>query len=985
MALNYLTGSESPTAALMNELWAEADNVVSKALDGKSLWFLEHKAGTLFSSSMAYQSRLDWPWRGIQFWDYDKTGNSAGGSTYEESVIYGMHVFAGAGSLPSEYDESAVDTAIAASTIGASDTTDEWAQTSSGDDALLSRSLKTHTTTVGVTTCYLWDYNDPAPDKTHKWAVAELMIENHSGTYTLGDSCDKFNFFKIHNLKNQSLTFAFDTNYSVTIAPWEQVCVRRTSVSSGYDSTYKYFFKCQADDPRWLCFDSHGGLAALNRTAHSSVSQSMRANNVCNASYLHALIEGLTQADLIDFDQHDLLNDVTTEYHAAGVIPADPRLATSTRVADLVYTKGKIGIIQRVTSGGTQTAATVDFAGFSTLGTILAPYSITVSTSGNNVNLDTTSDYILLLYGLETNLFTWDDRFRAPEIGTSGSAHLIKTEFLKQPTRLLTSKPRAFDAHSTRSMLAGYVGAAYSDSTTTVADAITAFSLESWITGSNEQAVITTCGPVLKWDESWDYGPTSTAVWSIDEMFHLQINLGGNKLTTENFWPLGLSTDSSNVYRNGWPHPSFITSQQQAGIDAETWAHNGARLIFEGPLQARRYEDGAAHKDFTGDPVAPGGADVTQSDIGTLTDTSIKAQSCDFSMTVPAFSAGDTDKEQMPRCVPNDALLDLETNKIDATWTDSNIAAIRTANSDGDWSGFGADNYLRMNLLKEHYNDLARPIKAARRFAPFNINKIGFPTNAAGTALLNFESTLPLGRQMLLTYTSSVLPIDAWVGWHTGDSYYHQVYTDLFTAFGITIYDADDLADSWSDLTLWPVDGLTSLTTSIRWGFRWVKTADVLAAASAYNFKVQRFETYIPLELERSFTSGTSGLWGFKPVSSGAGYKRAAGVTALCGSTFWNYSTADYDITSQQWMPADRQAGLNGYSAYFVEAIDTSNTGSTKATCISQVVEDSGGAVTDGTVSYSAKTASTFYHTAPLADKKYRVCIKPADNVTHSA
>ena len=213
------------------------------------------------------------------------------------------------------------------------------------------------------------------------------------------------------------------------MAAFRQACVRRDSVSRGYDSTYQYFFKCKTADPRWLYFDSHGGSSTFGRISHSSASQSMRANNITNASYLHALMKGLADAHLIDFNQHDLLNDVTTEYYNDGVIPADPRLSTSTRVADLVYTKGKIGVIKRATSGGTQTAATVDFAGTSTLGSILSPYSITVSASGNNINLAKTSDHILILYGLETNLFTWDDRFRAPELGTNGDAYLLKTEF----------------------------------------------------------------------------------------------------------------------------------------------------------------------------------------------------------------------------------------------------------------------------------------------------------------------------------------------------------------------------------------------------------------------------------------------------------------------------------------------------------------------------------------------------------------------------
>ena len=976
MAVDLLSGNELPTAARMNSLWAEADAVVAKALDGKSLWFLQHLVGANYSSAMGYQARLDLPWRGIQFWVWTP-GDHLSGITQDRSFLYGMHVFSGVGNLPAAYNESTIDTAIASATVGASDTTNQWAQSSSGDNIMLNRSLKTHTTTVGVTTCLLWDYDEPSPDKAHKWAVAEIQIETHSGSYTLADTCDKFNFFKIHNLKNQALTFNFGSNYSVSIAAWEQVCVRRDTVSSGYDSTYKYFFKCRTNDPRWLYFDSHGGLATTARISHSSVYQSMRANNITNASYLHSLMDALAESHLIDFNQHDLLNDVTTEYYAAGVIPADPRISTGTRVADLAYTKGKIGVIKRVTSGATQTAATVDFAGFSTLGTILAPYSITVSTSGNNVNLATTSDYILLLYGLETNLFTWDDRFRAPEIGASGSAYLIKTEFIKFIARNSNHLPQPHIYIAS--------GAAYSDSTTTVAQAATAFDgvLESWVTGSSAQAILTTEGPILKWLENWAYGPTATTVWPMDKMFHLQINTGGG-LDMQTFWPLGLSTDGTSDFRNGWPHGAFQLSRQQSGIDAAGYL--GRHRLFEGPRKSRRYEDSSTHNDFTGDPVAPAGADVTQGDIGTLTDTSIKAQSCDFNMVVPAFSAGHIDKNQMPRLVPNDILLNLETNKTDTTWTNSNVASIRTANGDGDWSGLVGYNYLRMNLLKEHFNDLARPVKAARRFAPFNINKIGFPVSTAGMV---FEDSMPTGRPMLINHggnAESVLPIDAWVGWYAGDTSYNTPYTDLFTAFGITIRDKDDMADTWDDLTIAPWDGLSRFAFTIRADFKWVKTVDVLAAAAAYNFKVKRLSAYIPLEFEKAHTDLTpTGRWGFKPVSSGADYKQPVSPTRLCGATFWNYADVDYGNYSQTWMPIDRQAGLNGYSAYYVEAIDTSNGLSTKATCASQVVEDSGGAVTGGAVSYSAKTTTTFYHTAPAADKAYRVCIKPTDGVTHSA
>ena len=239
---------------------------------------------------------------------------------------------------------------------------------------------------------------------------------------------------------------------------------------------------------------------------------------------------------------------------------------------------------------------------------------------------------------------------------------------------------------------------------------------------------------------------------------------------------------------------------------------------------------------------------------------------------------------------------------------------------------------------------------------------------------------------MLLLAFNSVLPIDAWVGWYAGDTSYNSAYTDQCTAFGITIRDKDDMADTWDDLTIAPWDGLSRYSATIRADFKWVKTVDVMAAAAAYNFKVKRLSAYIPLEFEKAHTDSTpTGRWGFKPVSSGAGYKQPVRPTRLCGSSFWNYADVDYGNFSQQWMPIDRQAGLNGYSAYYVEAIDTSIASGTRATCASQVVEDSGGAVTGGAVSYSAKTTTTFYHTAPAADKAYRVCIKPSDGVTHTA
>jgi hypothetical protein len=92
---------------------------------------------------------------------------------------------------------------------------------------------------------------------------------------------------KIHNLTQNQITVRFGTHYTVVIPAWSQQCVRRDNVSSGYDSSHKYFFKTRSGDPRYLHFDYQAGYIAA----------SMRANNITNASFLYNIIEMVGQRD----------------------------------------------------------------------------------------------------------------------------------------------------------------------------------------------------------------------------------------------------------------------------------------------------------------------------------------------------------------------------------------------------------------------------------------------------------------------------------------------------------------------------------------------------------------------------------------------------------------------------------------------------------------------------------------------------------------
>ena len=985
MALDYITSNstQAPTASQMNELWSAADTVVDKAMDGKSLWFLEHLVGTNDSLNRSLQDK---PWRGMQFWVYDSTEHTSGGSKAKTSFIYGMHVHSGVGNLPAEYDESAIDTAVASASTPVTNSTDEWAQSASGTDLFLSKSLKTHTKTISSTAHYLWEHNEPAPDKRHAYAVAEIMVETHSGSYTLADTADKFNFFKIHNLKNASLTFNFGSNYTVTVPALGQVCVRRDSVSSGYDSSYKYFFKANKGDPRWLYFESHDGLATQARVTPQSVACSMRANNVCNASFLHSVVSGLTEAELVSFDQHELLNDITSEYEAAGIIPT---IGSSTRIADLVYTKGKLGYIKRSTSGGTQTAGTIDFDGFADLSTALSAHGISVGTSGNNVTLAKNSDYIFLLYGLGTNLLIHKDRYRVLDLGANGDAATIVCEFHKPEARNSNFEPAPYyNPHSTSTPTV------LTNSTTTVSQLISAFTFESWVTASSGSVVLTTEGPVYKWSESWDFGPTSTSTFGFVG-HHVLVDQTNHKLTMNNFWRLCIHNEQFagpkyRFYSNGWPSRLFISSNTQSGKDADTFNNNRHHRLFEGPRKARRYEDSGTHLDFTGDPAAAGGADFTQGKFGTFeTIAEAKLQSCDFNMKVPAFTAGDTNKANIPRCIPNDPIHDLEANKTDSAWLNSNIAAIRTAYDDsidsgtgltkasyGNWSAFNGNNYLRMNLLKEHFNDLARPIKAAKRFAPFNVFDIS--ERADGSTYAGFGGGGTTSTINSLTAANGIMPIDAFSAWNFGATN-RAAIEDAWTAVGVPIRDFSDADDDFDDINK-SHNGLYTSATAL--SLRWVKTSDVLTAAANYGFKIRKYQIFVPYVFRKEYDSSTNkGFLGFDFIGTGASWKQATSGSALVGSSYSTYSNATYNQSlganttiDSAMVPGNRSsANFNGHEAYYVECIDTSITSDPRATVIWDAVDG-------GTHRfYQDATVTTFYLTAPQADKKYRVAVKPAD------
>lgn len=275
MALTHLTGNELPTADKINELWAEADAVINKALDGKSTYVMP---------LITYDDPSIEFYVGKEFFFYTSGNHDDDDLSVLYSVLHRDRPLEP--TIPASYNQATYDTAASGAVVSYVNETREYALTSNVMG--LAGSLKAHTKTIDGDVLYLWEFGEPAPEKHWKFAVAEIIIgDTVDDSFDFSDSWNKYNALKIHNLTQNQITVRFGTHYTVVIPAWSQQCVRRDNVSSGYDSSHKYFFKTRSGDPRYLHFDYQAGYIAA----------SMRANNITNASFLYNIIEMVGQRD----------------------------------------------------------------------------------------------------------------------------------------------------------------------------------------------------------------------------------------------------------------------------------------------------------------------------------------------------------------------------------------------------------------------------------------------------------------------------------------------------------------------------------------------------------------------------------------------------------------------------------------------------------------------------------------------------------------
>lgn len=329
------------------------------------------------------------------------------------------------------------------------------------------------------------------PEKSYRYALAEIIIENQDLTLELPASYDKYSCFRIHNLQPKEQTVSFAGVFAVVLQPFGCATVRRTSATAdfaGYETGYNYFLKYREGDYRHFWFfptSFHQDVLVIeNRPvrAYENVSSSMQANNLSNPCILYDWINALTIIPGEAFDEwapasrpawfvqdeyelHNIYNSYSPAYSTLFGNPAN----ASTKVADLIHHKGTILIIKQhktenfITDEGVDSGwkriefDTVEFRGWETINADLGAKNLKVGRLANGTPTiykdplaDTDWNYDISPIG--TNLFKNGDKthpalFRLGTTANTGAP--IERNFFESwaqgPSGLIPNPPAITD------------------------------------------------------------------------------------------------------------------------------------------------------------------------------------------------------------------------------------------------------------------------------------------------------------------------------------------------------------------------------------------------------------------------------------------------------------------------------------------------------------------------------------------------------------
>ena len=504
----------------------------------------------------------------------------------------------------------------------------------------------------------------------------------------------------------------------------------------------------------------------------------------------------------ITFDAHTY-TDIADEYAGFGYVPT---ISDSTLVGDLIFHRGDLSYFRAATLGSTPEFGSVTFNGFGGLTAALSAANIPGSDDSDGYSIGVASNYeVFYLWQRSSNLLVWNDTPRVLNLGSSGgSAASLETNI---PTPMKSIGGDGYPM-PTNGVGETFIGSTENAATITVGEYVTKYqtAMTDIATTSGESVVLTTEGAMLLSTEHWpiasDLTPTNpTALFggfSCSNHFELELDYFGDAR-------LKYNTDRSLSYRpsgtrSGWPSH-----------------HLKFHRMFEGPRQLRVYElfsdestnDGMSewsHRDIANDPAAADGADFTLNNIGALTLSTVGFQTCDIATTFTPVQLASFANRNYPYTVINDVSVELEKRRQISTSIDDFVVAMS-----------GDDKmYSRLNLLKEHYNDLVTEIKRCKKFRPLCIDEVVFGA----------EQVTPIRMNLFGLFLG---PRDCYASFTEGSS-----TETLYQNLGVPILTKSDFPD---DLDPYADFQAQDVMDKIRW----VSISGVRSRAKTLGFKF-RFE-----------------------------------------------------------------------------------------------------------------------------------------------